>query len=106
MGASTFLTHAECTEAYKDKDFVVTAKLELPGEPVKVVGSHSSNAPKKKFSVSENLYKRMQKPDFTLASELLCVSTITVFFYCGLQKSKVLKGRSPKRKEKKSGKFS
>ena len=106
LGDETFLTHARCTEAYKDKDFVVTAKLELPGEPVRVVGSHSSNAPKKKFSVSENLYKRMQKPDFTLASELLCVSTITVFFYCGLQKSKVLKGRSPKRKEKKSGKFS
>ena len=86
LGEPKFLTHAECTEAYKDKDFVVTAKLELPGEPVKVVGSHSSNAPKKKYSVLENIYKKMQKPDFTLASEVLSVTTITVM-YCPYQKN-------------------
>ena len=97
LGVSTLLTHAQCTEAYKDKDFVVTAKLELPGEPVRVVGSHSSNAPKKKFSVLENVYKKMQRTDFTLAPELLSVTTITLF-YC--PKFKVLKGRAQKRQGK------
>ena len=70
-GTEHFLTHAACSEAYKDKDFVVTAKLELPGEPVKVVGSHPAAASKKrKFNVLENVYKMMEKTDFTLVSEL------------------------------------
>ena len=74
LGLEQFLTHAACTEAYKDKDFVVTAKLELPGEPVKVVGSHPAAASKKrKFNVMENVYKMMEKTDFTLVSELHCV---------------------------------
>ena len=33
-GFHGMLTHAQCAEAYKDKDFVVTAKVEIPGEPV------------------------------------------------------------------------
>ena len=35
------LTHEQCAEAFKDKDFVVTAKVEIPGEPFKIVGIES-----------------------------------------------------------------
>ena len=76
-----FLTQEDCTEAYGDKDFVLTAKLELPGEPVKIFSSQSAPAPKrqKKFNVFENVYKQMQRTDFTLVSELLIViSAITI----------------------------
>lgn len=72
---------ADCTEAYAEKDFVLTAKLELPGEPVKIFSSQSAPAPKrqKKFNVFENVYKQMQRTDFTLVSELLFViSAITI----------------------------
>ena len=31
---SMFLTHAECAEAFKEKDFVVEAKLKVPGRTV------------------------------------------------------------------------
>ena len=73
------LTHAECTEAYTDRDFVLTAKLELPGEPVKIFGSNSAPAAKRrKFNVFENVYKQMQRTDFTLVSELLIVTAITI----------------------------
>ena len=74
------LTHAECTEAYSDKDFVLTAKLELPGEPVKIFGTLSAPpaAKRKKFNVFENVYKQMQRTDFTLVSELLIVPAITI----------------------------
>ena len=72
-GKCLSLTHAECTGAYADKDFVVTAKLELPGEPVKIFGSNSAPAAKK-FNVFENVYKQMQRTDFTLVSELLIVA--------------------------------
>ena len=71
------LTHAECTEAYTDKDFVLTAKLELPGEPVKIFGTLSAPPAAKrlkKFNVFENVYKQMQRTDFTLVSELLIVA--------------------------------
>ena len=37
-GIDKFLTHAQCTEAFKDRDFVVEAKLEIPGEVTKLVG--------------------------------------------------------------------
>ena len=78
-GKCLSLTHAECTGAYADKDFVVTAKLELPGEPVKIFGSNSAPAAKRrKFNVFENVYKQMQRTDFTLVSELLIVTAITI----------------------------
>ena len=67
FGFPDFLTHAECEEAFKDKDFVVTAKVEMAGEMVKIVGSNSASAPKKtKFNVLENVYKRMERTDFML----------------------------------------
>ena len=78
LGYSDFLPHAQCTESFKDKDFVVTAKLELPGEPVKVVGNNTASAPKKrKFNVLENVYNMMEKTDFILASELHSVNLLS-----------------------------
>ena len=47
FGISKFLSHAECAEAFKDKDFIVTAKVEIPCEPVKLAGIESGPAPKK-----------------------------------------------------------
>ena len=66
-GNAKFLTHAKCAEAFKEKDFVVTAKVEIPGEPVKIVGIESARAPKKqKFNLLETVYNNMEKSDFTL----------------------------------------
>ena len=64
-GHGEFLTHAECADAYKDKDFVVTAKLETDSEVVKIVGG-GSNAKKRKFDVWENVHNKMDSSDFTL----------------------------------------
>ena len=69
-GIFKFLKHADCAEAYKNKDFVVTAKLEIPGDLVKVVGGQSDPAPKRqKLNVLENVYNKMSRPDFTLVFE-------------------------------------
>ena len=67
-GFCTFLTYAQCEEAYKDKDFVVTAKVEIPGENVMLFGKQSE-APaskKPKFNIWEDVHEKMQNPDFTL----------------------------------------
>ena len=66
-GFSRFLTHATCAEIYKEKDFIVTAKVEVPGKPVKIAGIESGPAPKKKkLNVLENIYNTMEKSDFIL----------------------------------------
>ena len=67
-GLNRFLTHAECADAFKDKDFVVTAKLETDGEVVKIVGRESaaSASKKKKVNVLENVFNRMESADFIL----------------------------------------
>ena len=70
QGQTKFLAHAQCADAYKDKDFVVDAKLEIPGEVTKIVGRQSAAAPKKrKFDVWENVYNEMARADFTLVFE-------------------------------------
>ena len=63
-GFSEFLTHADCTDAYADKDFVVTANVEMPGEPVIIAGG--PNPKKQKFNVLERVFDRMEETDFTL----------------------------------------
>ena len=69
-GIDKFLTHTQCADAYKDSDFVVKAKLEIPGEVTKLVGRESAAATKKqKFNVLENLYSKMAGTDFTLVFE-------------------------------------
>ena len=69
VGFHTFLTHAQCEEAFKDKDFVVTAKVEFPGENVMLIGKQQSGPAfkKRKFNVWENVYKNMERTDFVLA---------------------------------------
>ena len=58
FGYNHFLTHAQCRDTYKDKDFTVTANVEIPGEDLKIIGSGST---KSKFSVWENVYNKMQR---------------------------------------------
>merc|ERR1719234_2580999 len=68
FGLDNFLTHAKCAEAFKDKDFIVTAKVEIPGEPVKIFGGEP--APKKqKLNVFEKVYNSMEESDFALVFE-------------------------------------
>ena len=63
-GAENFLTHDDCADANKDKNVVVQAKLEFPGEVTKMAGKESAKAPKKqKLSVLDN---KMTRADFTL----------------------------------------
>ena len=50
-----------------DRDFILTARVEIAGEMVKLFGSNLSSASKKrKFNVFEDVYKRMDRTDFTL----------------------------------------
>ena len=65
-GFPTFLTHAECADDYKDKDFVVTAKVETPGKVEKIVSLKAAVPPRKGRDVWENVYARMEKADFAL----------------------------------------
>ena len=69
-GYTKFLSHAACAEAYKDKDFVVTAKVEMPGKVEKIVGGQSGPDPKKqRFNVLESVYEKMEDTNFTLIFE-------------------------------------
>ena len=67
-GLRRFLSHAQCTEAYKDKDFVVTVTVEIPGQNTKITGSNSEVSAKK-FGVWEKVYTKMERTDFTLVFE-------------------------------------
>ena len=70
LGDDTLLTHTECADTYKDKDFVVEAKLEMPGEVIKIAGKQSAAAPqKRKLSVLEKVYNKMTRTDFILVFE-------------------------------------
>ena len=69
-GVDKFLTHAKCAAAFKDEDFVVEAKLEIPGEVTKIAGGQSAQAPKKrKLSVLEKVYNKMTRTDFAFVFE-------------------------------------
>ena len=68
------LTHSKCTEVYMDKDFVLTANVEVEGEDLKLSGNDTVAA-FKKFGVWENVYRKMQDANFTLVfngSEVPC----------------------------------
>ena len=93
FGVGKFLTHAECAEAHlsgeviktcslrcvsvnltnnnnKNKDFVVEAKLEIPGEVTKIDGRQSpAGSKEKKFNVLQSVYNKMSGADFTLVFE-------------------------------------
>ena len=62
-----YVSHAECIEAYKDKkDFVLTVNVEIPGEDLRIVEQSERVILCKKFGVWKNVYKKMQRTDFTL----------------------------------------
>ena len=64
------VSHAECIEVYKDKkDFVLTVNVEIPGEELRIVEASERVILCKKFGVWKNVYKRMQRTDFTLVFE-------------------------------------
>ena len=69
-GNTRFLTHTQCADAYKDKDFIVEAKLEILGEVTKIAGKQSAAASKKrKLSILEKVYNKMARTDFILVFE-------------------------------------
>ena len=65
-GSPKMVSHDYCAVAYKDKDFVVTAKVEIPGEPVKIVGIESVPAQTEKLNIFETVYNNMEDSDFAL----------------------------------------
>ena len=75
-GLSDFLSHARCFDVYKEKDFIVTAKVEIPGEVLKIMGNESAVVPKKyRAELCRNLHEEMMDPNFTLVfsgAEVAC----------------------------------
>ena len=66
-GFKKFLTHAECKQEYSEKDFVLTATVEIPGESLKIPsGNSAGGAGTPKFNVWERVYENMQHTDFKL----------------------------------------
>ena len=63
-GFDQFLTHTECAEAFKEKDFVLTASVDIRGEELKITRSESGEG--KKYCVGKTLYQKMQRSDFTM----------------------------------------
>ena len=58
-GWDDLLTHAECQRLYKGKDFVVTLRVEIPGQEIKILGKKSSEEESRKprcSKVWEKLY--------------------------------------------------
>ena len=73
-GTAKFLSHAECNEFYKEKDFVLTAHVEIPGEDLKIMGNEDAVVPKK-FDFRESLFSKMTDSNFKLVfqgTEVAC----------------------------------
>ena len=64
-GFFKFLSHAQCKDAYqdKDKDFVVTVNVQISGEFLKITGTQ---AVPKHFDVRKSLHNQMKGANFTL----------------------------------------
>ena len=66
-GPFGFLSHAECTDAFKEKDFVVTVKVEIRGGDLKIMGNQSAVVPKEyRAALCKNLYEMEMDTNFTL----------------------------------------
>ena len=63
-GCNRFLSHDECTNVYHDKDFVVTAVVEIPDANLEILGKKLSDGPQE-LSVWEKVYSNMERTDFT-----------------------------------------
>ena len=64
-GFGDFLSHDECTDFYKEREFAVTANVEIPGKGLKIVGKETETLPKKNC-VCKNLYEKMERSDFSI----------------------------------------
>ena len=69
-------SHAKCADVYKDKDFVLTAFVDIPGKNMKIWGSESANISEKYcMKYCKKLYEKMQNTNFSLVfngSEVFC----------------------------------
>ena len=64
-GSHEFLSHAEATLSFKEKDFVVTANVEIPGKDLKILGNEDAVV-LKKFDFRETFYSQMMDTNFSL----------------------------------------
>ena len=65
-GLPKFLSHYLCSELYREKDFVMTADVTIPGEGAKkIVGNEAVSLPKK-YSICKSLYEKMERSDFNI----------------------------------------
>ena len=64
-GFSRFFSHGECIDFYKERDFVLTVNVEIPGKVLKIVGNETVTLPKK-YCVCKNLYEKMERSDFSI----------------------------------------
>ena len=75
-GFKKLLSHAKCADVYKDKDFVLTAFVEIPGKNMKIWGSESANISEKYcMKYCKKLYEKMQDTNFSLVftgTEVFC----------------------------------
>ena len=63
-----FLSHAECREHYKQRDFVLKVEVEVEGEKVKILGKGAATMQRKPIGqeVTEAAFQRKAWTDFTL----------------------------------------
>ena len=64
-GHYKFLSHAQCEDVYKEKDFIVTANVEIPSEDLKIMGNEDAAVPKK-ICLGKSLYDQMLDANFSL----------------------------------------
>ena len=68
--AQKLATHASAKEFFKDRDFVLTADVEIASEDVKILGTRDAPEDSRRLSycedLCENLFEKMQGSDFTI----------------------------------------
>ena len=66
-GFRKFLNHVLCKDHFKEKDFVLTANVEIPGEGMKIAGKECKALPEKYcVGLCKNLWERRDTGDFAL----------------------------------------
>ena len=66
LGSRRFLSHAECSVHYTEREFVMEAKVEVAGKGVKSILENKTPSLPKKYCVCKNLYEKMERSDFNL----------------------------------------
>ena len=63
-GSPKFLSHALCKDLFKEKDFVLTADVEIPGEGMKIAGKEFKALPEKYcVGLCKNLWEKRDTGD-------------------------------------------